>query len=163
MAKDNLEEDFVQMVQQYERIIYKACYLYTSDVLPVEDLYQEVVINLWRGYPRFRGESKLSTWIYRIAVNTCISIIRKEDKRPKRSELSVELANVLPSAQDMMKEVKELHRLIKTLPTIDKAIVLLYLEGMTHGEISEVTGLTPNNIAVKFKRIKDKLKEMSNQ
>ena len=61
MAKDNLEEDFAKMIQQYERIIYKACYLYTSDILPVEDLYQEVVINLWRGYPKFRGESKPST------------------------------------------------------------------------------------------------------
>ena len=96
-------------------------------------------------------------------MNTCITLIRREDKRPKRSEISVELADVLPSTKDMMQEVKDLHRLIQNLPTIDKAIVLLYLEGMSHGEISEVTGLTANHIAVKFKRIKEKLKEMSNK
>ena len=129
----------------------------------VEDLYQEVVINLWRGYSKFRGESKPSTWIYRIAINTCITLIRKEDKHSKRSEISIELADILPSTKDMMREVKELHRLIHNLPTIDKAIVLLYLEGMSHVEISEVTGLMANHIAVKFKRIKEKLKEMSDQ
>ena len=162
MNKD-LEDAFTAMIQQHERLIYKACYFYCTDQQPVEDLYQEVVYNLWKGYPKFRGESQLSTWIYRIAMNTCVTQIRKDNNRPKPSDLSVEIAEALPSPSEMQSEVKELHSLIQTLPTIDRAIVLLYLEGMSHNEISEVTGLKPNHIAVKFSRIKQKLKEQSNQ
>ena len=79
---DHVEQEFVTLIQEYERVIYKVCYLYTTPHATLNDLYQEVVINLWKAYPKFRNECKISTWIYRIALNTCISFIRKEINIP---------------------------------------------------------------------------------
>ena len=75
---ENAEQEFVSVIREYERVIYKVCYLYTTPNATLNDLYQEVVLNLWKAFPKFRRECKISTWIYRIALNTCISFIRKE-------------------------------------------------------------------------------------
>ena len=80
---ENAEQEFVSVVREYERVIYKVCYLYTTPNATLNDLYQEVVLNLWKAFPKFRRECKISTWIYRIALNTCISFIRKEKEHPR--------------------------------------------------------------------------------
>lgn len=83
MEKENIEKTFIAIVRQYERVIYKVCSIYVSDEFPLADLYQEVVCSLWVAFPKFRNECAISTWIYRIALNTCITGVRKDIRRPK--------------------------------------------------------------------------------
>jgi RNA polymerase sigma-70 factor (ECF subfamily) len=156
-----LENDFIKMIQTNERIIYKVCSFYVSDSLPMEDLYQEAVLNLWKGFPKFRNESSYSTWIYKIALNSCISGIRRESKHFENVPLS--LSDDIAFEPDSKEEdIRELYRLINQLKTQERAIILLYLEEKPYQEIADITGLTLSNVATKLKRIKEKLKTMSN-
>ena len=160
MNDSQLEKTFIELVQQNERLIYKVCSFYVSDEFPMTDLYQEVVYNLWRSFPKFRNESSLSTWMYRIALNTCISGIRKELKRPKHIPISG-LEEHLVQPESMEKSIREMYKLIYQLKTLERAIILLWLEEKSYQEIADITGLTINNVAIKLKRIKEKLKKMS--
>jgi len=160
MNDSNLEKAFIELVQQNERLIYKVCSFYVSEEFPMTDLYQEVVYNLWRSFPKFRNESSLSTWMYRVALNTCISGIRKELKRPKHVSI-VELEENLVEPESMEENIREMYRLIHQLKTLERAIILLWLEEKSYQEIADITGLTLNNVAIKLKRIKEKLKKMS--
>ena len=162
MDKSELEKKFIGIVKQNERVIYKVCSFYASDEEPLSDLYQDTVCNLWMAFPKFRGESSISTWIYRIALNTCISNFRKK----KRSPLIVSLSNfqdAFVQPEDMTGEIEEMYRLIRQLKNLERAIILLYLEEKSYQEIADITGLSLSNVAVKLKRIKEKLIKMSNQ
>lgn len=162
MEENKKEHAFVKIVQEHERIIYKVCSFYVSDAFPLADLYQEVVCNLWRGFPKFRNESSPGTWIYRIALNTCISGIRKEKKRPK-SDYPIENLSDWFIEQDSLNEnIREMYRLVNRLKTLEKVVVLLYLEEKSYQEIADITGLTLSNVATKLKRAKEKLRQMSN-
>ena len=159
MNKD-LEQEFTACIKEYERVIYKVCYLYTTKSVTLNDLYQEAVLNIWRAFPNFRRECKISTWIYRITLNTCISFIRKEKNIPEIVSLTQE-AEWLTEEEDSFREMLvELYRLINCLGQLDKSIILLYLENKDYAEIAEITGLTVTNIATKLSRIKDKLRKM---
>ena len=147
---ENAEQEFVSVVREYERVIYKVCYLYTTPNATLNDLYQEVVLNLWKAFPKFRRECKISTWIYRIALNTCISFIRKEKNIPE----------IVTLTQAML---RQLYRMINRLGQLEKSIILLYLEEKSYEEIAEITGLTLTNVATKLSRIKDKLKKMNKE
>lgn len=163
MNKTELEKSFIEMIQQNERIIYKVCSFYISEEYPLADLYQEVVYNLWKGYPTFRNESSFSTWIYRISLNTCVSGLRKIIKKPDKIEISAFKDSILAyEPEDTTEQIKEMYRFIYKLSTIEKAIMLLWLEEKTYQEISDITGLTVSNVATKLKRSKEKLKKMSN-
>jgi len=157
-----IESDFIKMVQTNERIIYKVCSFYVSDYFPMEDLYQETILNLWKAYPKFRNESALSTWIYKIALNTCISGMRKASKHQRQVPLSFS-EDIVFEPDNEEENIRELYRLIHQLKTLERAIVLLYLEEKFYQEIADITGLTLSNVATKLKRIKEKLKSMSNQ
>lgn len=158
-----IEGQFLTLIRQYERVIYKVCYLYTTKHASLGDLYQEVVLNLWKAYPKFRQECKVSTWIYRIALNTCISFIRKEKNIPDLVALTQE-ADWMTEEEDGWKEmIRQLHRMIDRLGQLDKSIILLYLEEKNYEEIAEITGLTVTNVATKISRIKDKLKKMKKE
>ena len=146
---ENVEQEFLSVIREYERVIYKVCYLYTTPNATLNDLYQDVVLNLWRAYPKFRRECKVSTWIYRIALNTCISFIRKEKNIPEIVTLSQD--------SDRMEELDETQNMLKQLYR------MLYLEEKSYEEISEITGLTVTNIATKISRIKDKLRKMNKE
>lgn len=146
------------MLKQHEGVIYKVTSFYANEKQPIGDLYQEVVLNMWKAYPSFRGESKFSTWIYRIALNTCISFYR-------RSKNDIEYANIMIDMPDVVEEnepIKELYRLINRLGQIERALVLLYLEDKPYKEIADILGISVTNVATKLSRIKDKLKQMSN-
>ena len=162
MEKVELEKSFIAIVRQYERVIYKVCSFYVSDEFPIADLYQEVVCSLWTAYPKYRKESSLSTWIYRIALNTCITGVRKDIRRPKGSVPVAMLAESLPATESMEDNIREMYRLIAQLKTLEKTIVLLYLEEKSYQEIADITGLTVSNVASKLKRAKEKLIKMSN-
>jgi RNA polymerase sigma-70 factor (ECF subfamily) len=157
-----LESGFIRMIQANERIIYKVCSFYVSEDFLMEDLYQETVLNLWKAYPKFRNESSYSTWIYKIALNSCISGMRKENKH--RHKVPLSLSEEIAFEQDSMEEdIRALYGLIHQLKTLERAIILLWLEEKPYQEIAEITGLSISNVATKLKRIKEKLKTMSNQ
>lgn len=159
---DHVEQEFVTLIQEYERGIYKVCYLYTTPHATLNDLYQEVVINLWKAYPKFRNECKISTWIYRIALNTCISFIRKEKNIPEIVTLS-QIADRIEETDETQVMLKRLYSMINRLGQLEKSIVLLYLEDKSYEEIAEITGLTLTNVATKLSRIKDKLRKMNKE
>ncbi len=158
-----MDSTFIKIIKEYERVIYKVCYMYASDELPVADLYQEIVINLWRGFPKFRNESQISTWIYKIAINTCITQFRKSSRKPKSTISAELLSETLLAPGDFSSELKELYNLINQLSVLEKTIVLLYFDEKSYAEIAEITGLSQTNVGVKLNRIKEKLKKMSNQ
>ncbi|RNC63736.1 RNA polymerase sigma factor [Proteiniphilum sp. X52] len=161
MEGNKKEHAFVKIVQEHERIIYKVCSFYVSDTFPLADLYQEVVCNLWRSFPKFRNESSPGTWIYRIALNTCISGIRKEKKRPKCDYTIEDLSDWFIEQDSLNENIREMYLLINRLKTLEKVVVLLYLEEKSYQEIADITGLTLSNVATKLKRAKEKLREMS--
>lgn len=156
-----IEKAFIEMIHDNERVIYKACSFYTSEEYPLADLYQEVVCNLWAAYPKFRNESSFSTWIYRVALNTCISGMRKANRTPKGLPISG-LQEALPEPENMSDNIKEMYRLVHQLKDVERAIVLLWLEEKSYYEIADITGLTVSNVATKLKRSKEKLRQMSN-
>ena len=160
---DKTEQEFVALIKEYERVIYKVCYLYATPNAPLSDLYQEVVLNLWKAFPKFRRECKVSTWIYRISLNTCISFMRKEKNIP-------EIVSQTPAEADRSEEwdetqamLRQLYRMINRLGQLEKSIILLYLEEKSYEEISEITGLTVTNVATKLNRIKEKLRKMKKE
>lgn len=159
---ENIEQEFLSVIRAYERVIYKVCYLYTTPNATLNDLYQEVVLNVWKAFPKFRRECKISTWIYRIALNTCISFIRKEKSIPEIVTLTQE-ADRTEEDDETQAMLKQLYHMINRLGQLEKSIILLYLEEKSYEEIAEITGLTVTNVATKLSRIKDKLRKMNKE
>ncbi len=157
MKTQTKEEQFCDVVHAHRNIIYKVCYIYAPKGM-IEDYYQEVLINLWQNFDQFEGRSKHSTWIYRVALYTCISFIRR--KGPASISLSFDISADEDSA--LREQLEELHSIISRLGNIDRALIMLWLEGYAYDEIAEITGLTQSNVAVKLMRAKNKIKEMYN-
>ena len=162
-VNESIEQEFLSVIREYERVIYKVCYLSTTPTATLNDLYQDVVLNLWKAFPKFRRECKISTWIYRIALNTCISFIRKEKNVPEFVTLNREGDWMTEENDPLQEMLRQLYRMINQLGQLDKSIILLYLEDKSYDEISEITGLTVTNVATKLSRIKDKLKKMKKE
>jgi RNA polymerase sigma factor, sigma-70 family len=162
MNTQELEMQFVAFVTEYKHVIYKVCYIYAMDNENLNDLYQEVVINLWKSFLRFRGECKSSTWVYRIALNTCVSFFRKSASRPPIVPISVNLEAAYADEENKTSLLQELYRMINCLSTLERALILLWLEEKSYQEIATILGISRNNVAVKLNRIKEKLKKMSN-
>lgn len=135
--------------------------MFSKDADEVNDLFQDVLINLWRGFDGFRGESKVDTWIWRVALNTCISDDRKKKRRGERVPLEM-AANLYDDRDDDCKQIQQLHARINKLGVMDRAIVLLWLENLSYDEIGTIMGITPKNVSVKLVRIKQQLMNMSN-
>lgn len=158
---DNLqnEQDFSRIVREHKSTIYTVCYMFSKDEDEMNDLFQEVLINLWKGLQNFRGESDVRTWIYRISLNTCISCDRKKRKR-KTIPLSMNI-NPFTDSDDDSRQVQQLNRRISQLGPFDRAIILLWLENMSYEEIGEIVGISTKNVSVRLFRIKEKLKKTS--
>ena len=154
---DVKEQEFSRMVREHKSTIYTVCYMFSNDEDEVSDLFQETLINLWKGYESFRHESKLSTWIYRVAMNTCISADRKKRKLGTKVPLSMDI-NLYNDEDHETKQVRQLHERIQRLDLIDRALVMMWLEGMNYDEIADVIGISVKNVGVKLVRIKEKLK-----
>ena len=155
---DVKEQEFSRMVREHKSTIYTVCYMFSNDEDEVSDLFQETLINLWKGYESFRHESKLSTWIYRVAMNTCISADRKKRKQGTKVPLSMNI-NLYNDEDHETKQVRQLHERIQRLDLIDRALVMMWLEGMNYDEIADVIGISVKNVGVKLVRIKEKLKQ----
>lgn len=157
------QQEFLSLVNQNQGIIHKICNLYGHSATDREDLFQEITIQLWRAYPKFRGESKFSTWLYRIALNTAISDFRKQNRQVVTTELDQNLTELAYTPYDYEKEEKLqwLYQAIRELPEIDKAIVILYLEDNSYEEMEAILGINQNNLRVKMNRIKEKLRKQT--
>ena len=157
MIDDKLTNEFLNIVEENKKLIYKVSHIYCDSSIDKNDLFQEIIANLWKAYPEFKGSSKISSWIYRIALNTAISWFRDYIKHKRY----IEYGNFIPNISEEyeLDDVYEhLYSAIEHLGKIDKAIIVLHLEGYSYDDISEIIGLTKTNVATKINRIKLKLK-----
>lgn len=153
----NKEEEFSRFVHEQRSTIYTICYMFSKDNDEVQDLFQNILINLWKGYDTFRGESQLRTWVWRVALNTCISHDRKQKSLPSRCSLSMDIDLFIDEDNDSL-QVRALHKRINSLGLVDRAIILLWLEDMSYEEIGAIMGISARHVGVKLHRIKEHLK-----
>ncbi|MGB5944136.1 MAG: sigma-70 family RNA polymerase sigma factor [Leeuwenhoekiella sp.] len=157
-----LEEQFVALFQENQNIAHKICRLYTNDRDSHNDLFQEITIQLFKAFPKFRGDAKFSTWMYRVALNTAITLYRKSKKRVKTQDFDGVMFKIASEDYDdtVEEQLKLMYAAIKQLNDIDKALIFLYLEDKPYSEISEALGITEVNARVKMNRVKGKLKQL---
>ena len=150
----------MKFVKEHERLILKVCNIYGQEIEDREDLYQDIIVQLWKSYPKFEKRSKVSTWMYRIALNTAISKFRKVKKLPQLDEINEQTTKVADQkSSENIELVSQLYDAINSLNKVEKAIVLLYLEECRYKEISEIMGISQSNVGFKINRIKQKLRE----
>lgn len=152
------ESEFLKVVEQHNRLIYKISYGYCSNLEDRKDLAQEIILQLWKSFDQFNDKYKLSTWIYRIALNVSISYLRKVKTRSKGQ---LELVPDFEVSTDAEKpeEIDQLYKFINQLDQMNKALIILYLDELSYAEMAEVLGITETNVATKLNRIKQRLKE----
>ncbi len=157
-----MEKEFIQIVQKNQGIIHKVCNIYCDVQEDRNDLFQEIVAQLWKSFPTFQNRSKFSTWMYRVALNTAITSFKKTKRRPDQNRLTYDNFQIEDEGYDMETEenIKQLHRAVAQLTGVEKSIVLLYLESKKYEEIAEITGITQNYVRVKMNRVKKKLKKL---
>ena len=163
MQKD-LEAEFLSDFEKNQNIAHKICRMYTTDQEAHNDLFQEITIQLWKNYSKFRGDSKFSTWMYRVALNTAISLYRKSTKSIKTDDFSNVAFRISSTEYDDTeeKQLEALYKAIHQLNDIDKALIFLYLEDKNFHEIAETLGISNVNARVKMNRAKEKLKSILN-
>ena len=157
-TKTTSETDFERIVREHKSTIYTVCYMFSNDPDEVNDLFQETLINLWRGFNKFEGRANIRTWIYRVSLNTCISIHRKK-KRMKTLPLSMDI-NLFEDRDEDTRQIDLLRHRISRLQPFDRAIVLLWLENLSYDDIAAITGISVKNVSVKLVRIREQLKKM---
>lgn len=159
-----LEHKFIVEFEQNQNIIHKVSRIYTSNQDAHNDLFQEIAIQLWKAYPKFRGESKLSTWMYRIGLNTAITLYRKSKRSIVTQDFDSVLYRIESTSYDDTEEeqLKLMYKAIHQLSDIDKALIFLYLEDVNYKEIAETMGISEVNARVRMNRIKTRLKTILN-
>ncbi|MCQ2112189.1 MAG: sigma-70 family RNA polymerase sigma factor [Bacteroidaceae bacterium] len=153
------EREFAEIVRQHKSSIYTVCYMFSKDEDEVADLFQEILINLWNGLGKFRGDCSMNSWLYKVALNTCLSAERKKKKLGKKVELSMDI-NLYEDNDADTKQIRQLYNRINRLGVVDRAIVLLWLDNMSYDEIGEIVGISTKNVSVKLVRIREQLKAM---
>jgi RNA polymerase sigma-70 factor (ECF subfamily) len=156
-----LENTFLKALEQNQQKLLRICSVYAEDADDKKDLFQEAVINIWQAMPSFAEKSSLSTWMFKITLNVCLRLqareAKKRDRFLKMDSISIENISTEEISVEDHERLTRLRNCIKKLNDADKAVITLYLEELPYGEISAITGLTENTIAVKLKRIKSKL------
>ncbi len=162
--KSELEQKFVNLLEKHQNIVHKICRMYADNQAQHKDLFQDITIQLWKAYPKFRGEAKFSTWMYRVALNTAITLYRKQKRRIKTQDIDNISFKIEADYYDDTTEqnLKLMYAAVRELNDIDKALVFLYLEDKNYTEISETLGISEVNARVKMNRIKKKLKTIIN-
>ena len=155
------EAEFAKIVRDHKRRIYTVCYMFSQDQSEVEDLFQDILVNIWRGLESFKGDKYLATWIWKVSLNTCINHSKKSKKEGKKIPLDVDI-NLYEDVDAESLQIRQLHDRIGQLGYMDRSLVLLWLENLTYDEIGAILGVSANNVAVRLVRIKEKLKKMSN-
>ena len=157
------QEQFVQFINENEGILFKVSTLYTNSNADVQDLRQEMIYQLWRSFDSFKGNSKRSTWMYRVALNTAMVYLKKKKRVVTTS--GIEINERLLQRKDIVdneeeEQIRKLYDTIKKLSDIERGIIMLYLEGKSHEEIAEIIGFTTTNVGTRIGRIKKKLKKL---
>ncbi len=155
----DLEQEFTRIAREYKDTIYMVCYMFSQNTAEVDDLYQEILINMWRSLPSFEGRSSLKTWIWRLSLNTCISYDRKRSSKGKALPLDMQI-NLYEDTDYDSKQIKMLHERINRLGVFDRAIIMLWLENMPYEEIGAIVGISAKNVGVRLVRIREQLKNM---
>jgi len=158
-----LKDQFLKLIAENQGLIYKVCNMYCNNKLDKEDLFQDIVLQLWRSYPAFKGDSKVSTWMYRIAINNAITRLRKETRREKFAGLDEEALRVAAAGNDNVDEdIAQMYEAIKKLSEVERALTMLYMDDCSYKEIAEILGLSESNVGFKLNRIKAKLRTLIN-
>jgi len=153
-----VEKEFIELINNHKGILHKICNVYFFQNPFKEDYYQEMLIRLWKSYPSFKNQSAFSTWLYRVALNTAIDIIRKQNLQPISIELSKNEYNIPENEHYNESDKKDLLYLaINHLSDAEKAVIILYLEDYNYKEIAEIIGVSENHIGVKINRIKNQI------
>ena len=156
-----IEQEFTKIVREHKGTIYTVCYMFSKDEDEVADLFQEILINIWKGFEKFRGESSIRTWIWRISFNTCVSYEKKKSRMGSTIPLSLNISLFDDSDEDT-RQIKMLQKRIRQLGPFDRAIVLLWLDDLSYAEIGEIVGISEKNVSVRLVRIREQLKKMNN-
>jgi len=156
------EKQFENLVREHKRTIYTVCYMFSKNSAEVDDLFQEILIRLWKGFDSFEERSSARTWIYRVALNAAINNDKKERHRVQTVPLTLDI-DPYESDDPSTQQIRQLYDRINQLDLIDRSLILLWLEGVTYEEIGAIIGITPSNVGVRLLRIKDKLVKMSNK
>ncbi len=153
------ETEFTNLIKEHQGLLIKVASVYTNSPLDREDLFQEIVYQLWRGFDSFRGESKVTTWMYRVGMNTAITYLKQSKKHPSADSLVVAVTIREDALDDLYEErLTWIYKYIQKLNPLEKGLMLLLLEGKSYGEIAEITGLTDSNVGTRISRIKIKIK-----
>ncbi len=156
------ERQFENLVREHKRTIYTVCYMFSKNSAEVDDLFQEILIRMWKGFDSFEKRSSARTWIYRVALNAAINNDRKERRRISTVPLTIDI-DPYEADDPSTHQIRQLYDRINKLDLIDRSLILLWLEGVTYEEIGAIIGITPSNVGVRLLRIKDKLVKMSNK
>lgn len=162
MKVSEKEQQLSDILTLYRPLLTKVCYMYAPDEESFKDLYQETIINLWQGLDRFRGDAQLSTWIYRIAFNTCVSYKRTLSRRGEHVALEA-AGNLTADDNSRDENLRTLYSLISRLNPVDKALIMMWLDEKTYDEMAEVIGLSKANVATRIHRIKNRLIDMGQE
>ena len=156
------ERKFINLINQHQGLIHKICFMYEQDQDARNDLFQEIVLQLWKSFPTFRGEAKITTWMYRIALNTAISGYRKQTRIIKTEDLQEMHFNISEnySGEEREEDFQRLQVAIRQLSEVERAMIMMALEEIPYEEIAETIGITQNNVRVRMNRIREKLKKM---
>jgi len=155
------EKNFINLINEHQGLIHKVCIMYENDQDARNDLFQEIVLQLWKSFPSFRGEAKITTWMYRIALNTAISGFRKQTRKVKTEDLQELHFNIRDYGNDDQEEnFQKLQWAIRQLSEIERAMIMMALEEVPYEEIAETIGITQNNVRVRMNRIREKLRNL---
>ncbi|WP_242921674.1 RNA polymerase sigma factor [Pontibacter liquoris] len=163
MYKQEAEKQFEKQISEHKLLLHKVCRIYAYTDADRQDLFQDIVIQLWKAYPKFKGDAKFSTWLYRVAINTAISGLRKKKDfitSYKPSDLPLHLTEDA-SSQIEEEKSQQLYKAIEQLSQVEKAIVMLYLEDRSYEEMEAILGISQGTLRVKMNRIKDKLRQLT--
>ncbi|RSK49550.1 RNA polymerase sigma factor [Hymenobacter rigui] len=155
-----MKEQFLLLIESHPGLIQKVCNMYCYSREDQEDLFQDIVLQLWRAYPSFRSGSKATTWLYRVALNTAITRLRQQPKAGRFAELGPEALQVPAAEESPSEEMAAMYRAIRQLSQVDQALTLLYLEDCSYREMAEVLGISETNVGYKLNRIKAQLRTL---
>ncbi|HEY4325394.1 MAG TPA: sigma-70 family RNA polymerase sigma factor [Mucilaginibacter sp.] len=161
MKQQETHNTFIDLIKQYQPIIHKICYMYADTQANRADLYQEILVQVWRGFPKFRGDAKFSTWLYQVALNTAIAGLRKEKRSPVMYGSEDSLPEMVDTHPENAEQLELLYAAVNQLNDIEKALVMLYLDGKTYEEMENIMGIPNGALRVKMTRIKEKLRAIT--